>query len=84
MQLMLINFTIILQITASDIVFWNKDIEFMKRKHELNMYPPRVKMTVCMNNPNHFITLPVKFSGCEVDGKLDVDLTLPLGKNDSK
>ena len=54
----------------------------MKLKHETHMYPPRVKMTVCMNNPNQFITLPVKFLGCEDDNKLDLDveLTLPLGK----
>lgn len=44
------------------------------------MYPPRVKMTVCINNPNQFITLPVKVLGCEGDDKLDVELTLPLGK----
>ena len=44
------------------------------------MYPPRIKMTVCMKNPNHYITLPVKVLGCEGDDKLDVELTLPLGK----
>ena len=52
----------------------------MKLKHERNMYPPRIKMTVSMNNPNHSITLPVRFLGCEGDDKLDVELTLPLGK----
>jgi hypothetical protein len=52
----------------------------MKLKHKTKMYPPRVKMTVCMNSPNHFITLPVKVLGCEGDDKLDVELTLPLGK----
>lgn len=80
MLLILINFSTILQIFASDIEFWNVKYELMKQKHERNMYPPRVKMTVCMNNPNHFLTLPVKFSGCEGDGNLDVELTLPLGK----
>ena len=46
------------------------------------MYPPRVKMTVSMKNPklNHSITLPVKFLGSVGDDKLDVELTLPLGK----
>jgi hypothetical protein len=69
------------QIAASDIIsFWNENFEIMKRKHERNMYPPRVKMTVCMNNPNHFVTLPVKVLGCEGNDKLDVELTLPLGK----
>lgn len=59
----------------------------MKLKHERNMYPPRVKMTVSiyMNNPDPF-TLPVKFLGCEgtSDDKLDVELTLPLGKHKPK
>lgn len=48
------------------------------------MYPPRVKMTVAMTNPSHFITLPVKVSGCESDGNLDMELTLPLGIIDIK
>ena len=61
-------------------MFWNEDFELMKRKHERNMYPPRVKMTVSMTNPSCFSTLPVKVSGCEGDGKLDMELTLPLGK----
>ena len=75
--LILIN----LQIAASDIIsFWNENFEIMKRKHERNMYPPRVKMTVCINNPNQFIILPVKVLGCEGDDKLDVELTLPLSK----
>ena len=69
-----------LQIAASDILsFWDEKFEIMKRKHERNMYPPRIKMTVSMNNPNQFITLPVKVLGCEGD-KLDVELTLPLSK----
>ena len=75
---------IFLQITLSDVKsFWNKNFESMKLKHETKVYPPRVKMTVCVNNPNHYITLSVKFLGCEgLDNKLDLDveLTLPLGK----
>jgi hypothetical protein len=55
----------------------------MKLKHKTKMYPPRVKMTVSMNNPNHFI-LPVKVLGCEGNDKLDVELTLPLGKHKGK
>ena len=73
-----------LQIAASDIIsFWNEKFEIMKRKHERNMYPPRVKMTVSINNPNHSITLPVKVLGCEGDDKLDVELTLPLSKQNN-
>ena len=46
------------------------------------MYPPCVKMTVSMKNPklNHSITLPIKFLGCVGDGKLDIEVTLPLGR----
>ena len=59
---------------------FDENFELMKQKHETNMYPPRVKMTVCVTNPNHFITLPVKFSGCEDHDRLDVELILPLGR----
>ena len=72
-----------MQIAVTDIIsLWNENFESIKLKHKRNMYPPRVKMTVSMKNPklNHSITLPVKVLGCEGDGKLDVELTLPLGK----
>ena len=66
---------------ASDIMCWNEGFELMRRKHERNMYPPRVKMTVHMTCPSHSVKLPIKFSGCEGDGKLDIELILPLGKH---
>ena len=43
------------------------------------MYPPRVKMTVTLRNPNHVLKLPVKFEGCTSDSQLDTDITFPLG-----
>lgn len=48
------------------------------------MYPPRVKMTVSLRNPDLTLKLPVKFSGCLSDSQLDVELTFPLGKNEAK
>ena len=44
------------------------------------MYPPRVKMTVSLKNPDLTLKLPVKFTGCLSDSQLDVELTFPLGK----
>ena len=44
------------------------------------MYPPRVKMTVSIREPNLTVILPVKFTGCKTDGRLDMDLTLPFSK----
>ena len=48
------------------------------------MYPPRVKMTVSLKNPDLTLKLPVKFTGCLSDSQLDVELTFPLGKNEAK
>ena len=47
------------------------------------MYPPRVKMTVSLKNPDLTLKLPVKFTGCLSDSQLDVELTFPLGKNEA-
>ena len=73
-----LQYNVILQIKASDIAFWDKKFSIMQRKHEKKMYPPRVKMTVSINDSNltHFV-LPVKFVGCR-DNELETDLTLPL------
>ena len=53
----------------------------MRRRHERRMYPPRIKMTVSLNNSDITIKLSVKFSGYvgEDDHELDVELTLPIG-----
>ena len=67
-----------MQIKASDIAFWDKNFTVMQRKHERKMYPPRVKMTVSIKDPNAHFVLPVKFVGC-IENELDTDLTLPLG-----
>ena len=53
----------------------------MRRRHQRRMYPPRVKMTVSLKNPDLTLKLPVKFTGCLSDSQLDVELTFPLGKN---
>ena len=52
----------------------------MKLKHENNMYPPRVIMTVTMRTPDHTpVTFPVAFEGCSSDSQLNTDITFPLG-----
>ena len=43
------------------------------------MYPPRVKMTVTMKNPETIFKLPVRIEGCVGDDQLDTELTFPLG-----
>ena len=53
----------------------------MQLRHKRNMYPPRVKMTIRLRNPDDIIKLPVKFSGHVCDGQLDVELTVPLGRS---
>ena len=52
----------------------------MQLRHERNMYPPRVKMTIILRDPNVIIKLPVKFSGHDGDNQLDVELSVPLGR----
>ena len=47
--------------------------------HERKMYPPRVRLTIRMRDPNLITTIPVRFIGCAVEGKLDIELSLPLG-----
>ena len=72
-----------MQIWASDIDFWNKkyDSETMKMRHKRRMYPPRVKMTVCMRSSDQQFKLIVKFLGCSHDSQLDVELAFPQGNN---
>ena len=43
------------------------------------MYPPRVKMTVSLTNPDITFKLPVKFSGTISDDEMGTELTFPLG-----
>ena len=43
------------------------------------MYPPRVKMTVTLINPDQILKLPVKFEGCSSDSQLNADITFLLG-----
>ena len=68
----------VLQIKASDINFWTKRLDDMRLRHERKIYPPRVKMTVILKNPDHVFKLPVKVVGSS-DSNLDVDLIFPLG-----
>ena len=51
----------------------------MQLRHERKMYPPRVKMTVAMNNSDKVIKLPVKIEGSQSDDQMDTELTFPLG-----
>ena len=53
----------------------------MQLRHERKMYPPRVKMTVVMKNPDTILKLPVRIDGCSSDNQLDTELTFPLGKS---
>ena len=72
-----------LQIKASDIdLVWKKSFDDMRRRHERRMYPPRIKMTVSLHNPDIRVKLPLSFSGYvgEEDHELDVELTLPIGR----
>ena len=70
---------VVKQIKASDVNFWNKSFEVMQIRHRIKMYPPRVKMTVCIRGSNQQFKLPVKFSGCSNESQLDVELIFPLG-----
>ena len=69
-----------MQIRITDIEFWNRDANDMKRRHERKMYPPRVVMTISIRNPELTHTLPIKFEGCADNSQLDIDLTIPFGK----
>lgn len=69
------------QIRASDINFWGSPFDSMRLRHETKMYPPRVKMTVTLNNfLNQSFKLQIKFIRCSRDSLLDVELTFPLCK----
>ena len=50
----------------------------MQLRHNLKMYPPRVKMTVTMTNNKPF-KLSVKVAGCLRENQLDMDISFPLG-----
>ena len=50
----------------------------MKLELELNMYPPRMKVTVDMSDSTlHKFTLPIKFEGSLNEG-LDTEVMFPL------
>ena len=59
--------------------FWSMGVDKMQMKHDLKMYPPRVKMTVSMKCSDLAFKLPIKFNGCSDDSQLDTELTFPLG-----
>ena len=48
----------------------------MSLKHDMKMYPPRVKMTVVARNRDYNIILPVQITGCSREGQLDMDLII--------
>ena len=50
----------------------------MLLRHEMKMYPPRVKMTVIVKN-THAVKIPMKFEGCTSDSKLDMELAFLPG-----
>ena len=70
---------VLLQIRASEIDFWGKEFDVMHLRHRLKMYPPRVKMTVMMKSLDLNFKLLIKFIGCSNEGRLDTELTFPLG-----
>ena len=51
------------------------NLEMMCLKHDIKMYPPRVKMTVVPKG-HDCVILPVKITGCSREGRLDMDLTI--------
>lgn len=50
----------------------------MQLRHEKSMYPPRVKMTVVLKNPDTVLKVPVRIEGCLTDNQLDTELAFPL------
>ena len=62
------------QIKESDIYFWTRRLDDMRLRHQRKMYPPRVKMTVILKNPDHTLKLPIKVIG-SCSSNLDVELT---------
>ena len=69
---------IVVQIKALDIDITGEEISIMRFKHTNKIYPPRVKMTVAMINPETLLKLPVRFVGCSSDSQLDMELIFPL------
>lgn len=69
-----------MQIKASDINFWTRRLDDMRLRHQRKMYPPRVKMTVLLTNPDHALKLPIKVVGSN-DSNLDVELTFNSPSN---
>lgn len=69
-----------MQIKASDINFWTRRLDDMRLRHHRKMYPPRVKMTVILTNPDHTLKLPIKVVGSN-DSNLDVELTFNSPSN---
>lgn len=66
------------KIKPSDVDFWSFR-DTLQLRHKRGMYPPRVKMTIMLRNPDEVIKLPIKFSGHADDAELDVELAVPLG-----
>ena len=50
----------------------------MRLRHERKTYPPRVKMTIRLQDPTNIFKMPIKILGTSTDGKLDVELTFPI------
>lgn len=55
------------------------DKEHLKLMQDLNMYPPRLDMTVQMKPNVLDYRLQLQFQGCLEEGSLDMEVMLPLG-----
>ena len=56
----------------------------MKLMHDMQTYPPRVKMTVVILEAGNHVKIPIKFDGCLDGDPLSLDLIFPLGTYHSR
>ena len=67
-----------MQITASQIYFWDEKRDKLELLHEEKVYPPSVELTLEVLE-RHSSQLFIKFDGQTANNNMDMEIMLPLG-----
>ena len=68
-----------MQITASQVYFWNQSAENLERMHKERIYPPKITLTLEVAKSCSTKPLPIQICVSGAQNELDKEVLLPLG-----
>jgi hypothetical protein len=68
----------IIQITASQVYFWNQSAENLKQMHEERIYPPKITLTLELTESSSTKPVPIQICVSGAQNELDKEVLLPL------